>query len=148
VALPEFRDDGWLPEGHHACSWEEVVAKFGGHPGSQRERVLRGLLDWRDRARDKGVSGWLVLNGSFVSAKENPSDFDTIFVFDDEASELMENDVETKRLLDYSNCKSLGFDMLGFSATLVREHPEWVPLDAFDRDKDTGKPKGVLEVVL
>jgi hypothetical protein len=148
MALPEFRDDGWLPEGHHTCSWEEIIEKFGDHTGSRRERVLHGLLDWRDRAREKGVSGWLVLNGSFVSAKENPNDFDTIFVFDDEALELMENDVETKRLLDYSSCKSLGFDMLGFSATLVREHPEWVPLDAFDRDKETGKPKGVLEVVL
>jgi hypothetical protein len=24
VALPEFREDGWLPEGHHAVTWEEV----------------------------------------------------------------------------------------------------------------------------
>lgn len=137
MPLPEFREDSWLPEGHYEASWEEVIDKFGGTPGSRRERVLRGLLDWRDQARKKGISGWLVLNGSFISAREDPSDFDTLFVFDDDAQVLMENDIEAKSLLDYSNCKSRGFDMLGFSATLVRKHPEWVPLDAFDRDKET-----------
>lgn len=148
MVLPEFREDGWLPEGHHDASWQEVIDKFGGSPGNRRARVLRGLLDWRDRLREKGVTGWLILNGSFISGRNNPSDFDSILVFDDHALELMENDVEAKGLLDYSSCKSRGFDLLAFSATLVREHPEWVHLDAFDRDKETGKPKGVLEVVL
>ena len=105
MVLPEFREDGWLPEGHHATSWEEVVERFGGSPGSRRERVLHGLLDWRDRARGKGISGWIILDGSFVSAKENPGDFDVLVIFDDHAYELMENDVEAKELLDYSSCK-------------------------------------------
>lgn len=148
MPLPEFREDGWLPEGHHAASWEEVIERFGGSPSSRRERVQRGLLNWRDNLRAKGVSGWLVLNGSFISNRADPSDFDTILVYDDHVQQLMENDVETKELLDYSSCKSRGFDLLIFSATLVREEPEWAHLDAFDRDKETGKLKGVLEVVL
>lgn len=148
MPLPEFREDGWLPEGHYEASWEEVIAKFGGTAGSPRERVLRALLDWRDRLREKGVSGWIVLDGSFISARDSPNDFDTIVVFDDHVWELMESDIETKELLDYSSCKSRGFDLLIFSATYVREEPKWARLDAFDRDKETGMPKGVLEVVL
>lgn len=39
-------------------------------------------------------------------------------------------------------------DLWIFSAYLVRTSPEWAHLDLFDRDKETLKPKGVLEVVL
>lgn len=148
MPLPEFREDGWLPEGHYDTSWEEVIDRFGGSPGTPRQQVLHALLDWKNRLKEKGVSGWMVLDGSFISARDNPTDFDTIMVFDDHVWELMENDIETWALLDYSSCKSRGFDLFIFSATYVREDPEWARLDAFDRDKETGKPKGVLEVVL
>ena len=32
MALPDFRDDGWLPAGHHPTTWEELVVVFGGQP--------------------------------------------------------------------------------------------------------------------
>lgn len=146
MALPEFREDGWLPEGHYDVSWEVVISVFGGSPGSRRERVLHGLLDWRDRARSKNVSGLLVLNGSFISAQESPSDFDALLVFDDHVRELLENDIEAKGLLAYSSCKSRGFDLLILSATVVLADP--ASTQVWDRDKKTGKPKGVLEVAL
>lgn len=148
MVLPEFREDGWLPEGHYDASWEEVIERFGGFPGSPRYRVLQALLSWRDEAKAKGISGLLLLNGSFISARESISDFDALLVYDDHVEELQKNDVETARLLNYSNCKNRGFDLWVFSAFLVRTSPEWASLELFDRDKDTLKPKGVLEVVL
>jgi hypothetical protein len=39
MALPDFRDDGWLPEGHHTVTWDEVVEMFGGSPGSRRSMI-------------------------------------------------------------------------------------------------------------
>lgn len=148
MSLPDFREDGWLPEGHHAASWEEIIARFEGSSGSRRERVLRGLLDWRDKARSRGISGRLILDGSFISAREDPGDFDALLVYDDHVGELAENDIEAKSLLDYSNCKNMGFDLFIFSNALVRSSPEWASLDLWDRDKDTKKPKGVIEVML
>lgn len=148
MALPEFREDGWLPEGHYACSWEEVMDKFGGSAGKQRQRVTRGLLSWRDEVRAKGVSGWLLLDGSFISAKENPGDFDAMLVIDEEARKILENDIEARSLLDYSECKKRGFDLLYFFAATVRDYPDLVGLDLWDRDKETGELKGVLEVEL
>lgn len=148
MTLPAFREDGWLPEGHYEVSWEEVVDRFGGSPGSQRERVLYRLLSWRDEAREKGISGLLLLNGSFISARETISDFDALLVYDDHVEELRKNDVEAEGLLNYHNCKNRGFDLWIFSAYLVRTSPEWTHLDLFDRDKETLKLKGVLEVVL
>ena len=69
MSLPAFRDDGWLPEGHHAATWEEIAAVFGGSPGSHRAVVFSSLLAWRDAVRGKGMSGLLILNGSFISQK-------------------------------------------------------------------------------
>jgi hypothetical protein len=148
MSLPEFREDGWPPEGHYGTSWEEVADRFGGPPGSRRERLLQVLLSWRDEAREKGISGLLLLNGSFISSKEEPGDFDALLVYDDHVVELRKNDIEVEGLLDYSRNKSRGFDLWIFSAALVRTAPEWAHLDLFNRDKETLKPKGVLEVVL
>jgi hypothetical protein len=137
-----------LPEGHYDASWEEVIERSGGPPGSPRDRVLRVLLSWRDEAKEKGISGLLLLNGSFISARDAINDFDALLVYDEHVEELQKIDVETARLLNYSNCKNRGFDLWIFSAALVRTSPEWAHLDLFDRDKETLKPKGVLEVVL
>jgi hypothetical protein len=27
VAIPAFREDGWLPEGHWQAAWEEIEAR-------------------------------------------------------------------------------------------------------------------------
>jgi hypothetical protein len=148
MVLPEFREDGWLPEGHYNVSWEVVINVFGGPPGSRRGQVLGILFSWRDEAKAKGISGLLLLNGSFVSSRDDISDFDALLVCDDHVAELRKNDIEVEGLLDYSRCKARGFDLWIFSATLVRTCPEWAHLDLFDRDKETLKPKGVLEVVL
>ena len=79
MSLPPFRDDKWLPEGHYPATWDEIIAAFGGEPGGQRARVLARLLDWRDRLRQHGITGRLILDGSFVSARADPGDFDVIF---------------------------------------------------------------------
>lgn len=109
---------------------------------------MRGLLGWRDEVKAKGVTGRLLLDGSFVSAKEDPSDFDALLVIDEAAREILENDVEARDLLDYSRCKDRGFDLLYYFAATVRDYPSLVGLDVWDRDKITGELKGVLEVGL
>ena len=108
MALPAFRDDGWLPEGHHSTNWEEIISVFGGGADSQRAHVLNNLLVWRDAVKQAGLSGLLVLDGSFISDKVNPGDFDAIFVCDATCEELVLQDVEAKRLTDYVLCKERG----------------------------------------
>src|SRR4051812_30002379 len=105
MALPAFRDDNWLPEGHHSTTWEEIIAVFGGNPGTQRARVLENVLDWRNRVRAKGISGLLILDGSFISAKVNPGDFDTILIMDEGVESILATDVEASLLINYAYCK-------------------------------------------
>ncbi len=147
--FPSFREDQWLPEGHFSTSWEEIEIKFGGEAGSQRRKTIRLLLDWRDAARAKGLSGRIILNGSFISAKENPGDFDLLFLFDMATENLVREDSEALELIDPLHCKRVyGGDVFAFSARMASDYPHFFPMDTFDRIKFTDVKKGVLEVEL
>jgi len=150
MAIPEFRADGWLPEGHHAASLEEVQARFGGSPGTQRAAVMSKLSAWIASIKRKGLTGMLVLDGSFISSKAEPGDFDVLLVYDDQFEEVAEADAEAAALINYSACKSDGFDVLCFArASLDSPRGSLAnPLEVWDFDGKTKSRKGVLEVRL
>jgi hypothetical protein len=149
MSIPSFRDDRWLPEGHHPASWEEIEEVFGGKAGSSRRETMQRLLSWRDAARAKGLSGRVVLNGSLISAKENPGDFDLLFIFDATSEALIRQDAEARLLVDPIHCKTVfGGDVFAYSASMVAAYPQFFPTDSFDRIKFTYLKKGVLEVDL
>lgn len=146
MPIPPFREDGWLPEGHWAATWEEIEARLDGEPGSRRSVILEKLITWRDGLRAHGVKGRLILDGSFVSAKESPGDCDCLFVYDDSRGRLDENE-DTKRLTDYSTLKASGLgDVFVFPVSLTRDHPALFVPEVFDYHKGTRLPKGVVEV--
>lgn len=148
MALPDFRDDGWLPEGHHAITWDELCQTFGGEPGTQRQQILERLLLWRDRAQGHGLRGRLLLDGSFISMKLNPGDFDAIFIGAEGIEEILVPNQEAQLLLNYQVCKELyKADLLFFSEAALRKFPEFCRLDGFDYSKDQ-KPKGLVELIV
>ena len=62
------------------ASWDEVVERFGWTPW--RRRLLDGLAESLDLLAQAGCRRvWL--NGSFVTAKEDPGDFDAVWDSDD-----------------------------------------------------------------
>lgn len=149
MPLPDFRPDGWLPEGHHSTSWDEIIARFDGAPDSRRAAVLSGLLQWRDAVRAKGMGGWLILDGSFISNKAAPGDFDCIFVYDEASLTVLAEDAEASDLLRHTTIKDrFNGDVFVYSYTSVRDSPAFCRTDGFDQEKITRKPKGVVEVVL
>jgi hypothetical protein len=78
--IPEFRPDGWLPEGHFVATWDEVITRFDGPPETRRAVLTQKLLALREGLRRHGVSGIMVLNGSYISAKPDPGDFDVVLI--------------------------------------------------------------------
>ena len=149
MPLPGFRDDGWLPEGHHPATWEEVITVFDGPSGSQRARTLANLLNWRDRLRERGITGRLILDGSFISAKPDPGDFDAILVADEGAEAILARYEKARKLVSYVYCKEQGWgDVFFFSVAAIRKFPHMCRLDGFDFDKIDRRPKGVVEVIL
>ena len=71
--LPPLNADGALPAGVHPASWADVEAAFAGTPW--RTWLFDGL---RRAALSLGQAGCraLWLDGSYVTAKEPPGDFD------------------------------------------------------------------------
>ncbi len=74
--LPAFTSTGLLPPGLHRATWDELCSRFAGT--RRRQRLLQGLLRVATNLRDAGaVNLWL--DGSFVTSKPNPNDFDGVW---------------------------------------------------------------------
>lgn len=74
--IPPFQPDGNLPPGIHPATWEEVIHRFGGNP--RRQRLLVGLAIAVANLQDAGCRR-IYLNGSFVTSKPYPDDFDAVW---------------------------------------------------------------------
>lgn len=64
---------GYLPPGVHDAHWCEVAGRFAGN--SHRRRLADGLLAACLNLAEAGC-GELIPDGSFVTAKELPGDYD------------------------------------------------------------------------
>jgi hypothetical protein len=75
--IPEFeRQTGNLPPGEHDATWEEFVDRFGWNP--RRRQLLDGIAESLDLLKVAGcLKVWV--NGSFVTTKEEPGDFDAVW---------------------------------------------------------------------
>jgi hypothetical protein len=71
--IPPLRRDGRLPPGVYDSTWKEVVALFG--ISEHRLRLIAGLKEGLDMLKKAGCAVTYV-DGSFVTSKELPGDFD------------------------------------------------------------------------
>lgn len=71
--IPPFNNDGNLPEGIHEATAIEIAERFGGT--THRDSLLRGLFAALRELKSAGCRR-VYVDGSFVSAKEVPGDFD------------------------------------------------------------------------
>ena len=71
--IPEFDENGNLPTGVHFCEWEEFVERFG--TNALRLRLMRGLQMAMEQLKAAGCRT-IYINGSFVTIKADPGDFD------------------------------------------------------------------------
>lgn len=144
--LPDFDDDGNLPPGVHIATWAEVVARFDGN--SHRRLLLDGLQKAVDVLRSAGCTR-VYLDGSFVSSKAMPGDYDL-------AWEPTNVDIALLLRLD----PVFGVFDAGRAAQKTKYGGEFFPssvnealtgrtfLDFFQTDKDTGAPKGIVAIDL
>ncbi len=69
----EFDANGLLPPGVHLCDWDEFARRFGWN--APRRRLLVGLGRALKALRVAGCEQ-VYVDGSFVTARERPNDFD------------------------------------------------------------------------
>ncbi len=74
--VPDFRDDGYLPEGLHLATEAEITFRFGTSTKQRRRLALR-LRRWIELAQ-RIAAHRLFVDGSFVTSNPEPSDVDAV----------------------------------------------------------------------
>ena len=141
--IPPFNEWGNLPPGIHKADWDELEAVFG--DSARRVTLLSGLREALVSLRGAGCRT-AYIDGSFVTAKAEPDDFDACW-------DAVGVDPETLDpvLLDFSDRRKAQKERYGgelFPANIAAEPSGTRFLDYFQRDRDTGEPKGIVEVDL
>ncbi len=140
--IPPFDADGNLPPGIHEAPWDEFVARFGGTP--HRRRLIDGLASAIEVLQSAGCRR-VYINGSFVTAKAMPADFDAVW----DPSGV---DVELLLRLqpafgDFSNRRAAQKALFRgefFPSSLAEGNTGSTFLDFFQIDKQTGNAKGIV----
>lgn len=76
--IPALTEEGVLPSGLHEATLGEVRRRFG-VANRRRVELMRGLSAVAARARRAGAL-WIYLDGSFVTNKKDPLDWDAVLV--------------------------------------------------------------------
>ncbi|MBS1806823.1 MAG: hypothetical protein JST84_01365 [Acidobacteria bacterium] len=111
--IPDLQD-GVLPEGIHDCTIDEVAQSFGQFRGTDhRMRLTETLRQYVEAARKAGVAEAVIIDGSYVTAKEKPGDIDLLLVLKpdfnlQEEIRPLEYNVQSKRMVR----RLYGFDVL------------------------------------
>jgi hypothetical protein len=71
--IPEWLINGDLPPGVHFATWRDVEDRLSFNP--RRQRLLAGFRQACQELRKAGCR-LVYLDGSFVTRKEHPGDFD------------------------------------------------------------------------
>jgi hypothetical protein len=143
VTIPPFEDSGNLPEGIHEATWEEVVDRYG--TTDRRRELLDGLQQALESLRAAGCRR-LYINGSFVTAKDEPADFDACWEAAGVDPELLD-----PVLLTFANRRAAQKERFGgelFPADWEADPHGTRFLDYFQQDSVTGERKGIVALDL
>jgi hypothetical protein len=144
VVIPELIDVGgpWnvLPPGIHDASLDEVKMQFATNPN--RERLFDGFTRGFGILQDAG-SKEVCLDGSFVTDKPTPEDFDCCW--DAVGVDVAKLDPV---FLDFSDKRAAQKEKYGgeFFPSGFEAAPGEFFLNYFQKEKHTGKTKGILRV--
>ena len=141
--IPKFRSDGYLPEGLHFATEAQATFRFGTLNRRRRYLVLR-MRRWVVIARQVGAIR-LLIDGSFVTAKDEPNDIDAVIWLPPDFEHQIEKGIEAALELE---------DMLLtrhpeeiFAAEDETDWDDWVAFFSRTREVD-GRRKGLVEIEL
>jgi len=141
--IPDFRDDGYLPEGLHLASEAEITFRFGTSTKQRRRLALR-LRRWIQLSQSVAAKR-LFVDGSFVTAKLEPNDVDAVvWLADDLVDRVSRGDIDAVEL-ETMLLTRLPEEI--FAAEDRRDWDDWVDFFGRTREAD-GRRKGIVEVEL
>jgi hypothetical protein len=138
-----FDSSGKLPPGVHTATWKQIVARLGF--SARRKKLLKGL---REALRLLKAAGCrlVCLDGSFVTGKLEPGDYDACWGIEGVYADKLE-----PVFLDFSNSRARQKQRF-LGEFFPAELPEGVTgktfLEFFQTDKETGDAKAILAIDL
>lgn len=137
--IPPFEQGGNLPPGIYQATWEEVYNRFG--TNDHRRKLLAGLKKALRSLKRARVS-IVYLNGSFVTAKDMPGDYDVTWEMEG---------FDARRLdpvfVDFDQHQAAQKAKYGGEFFPVRaDDPQKGYLDFFQKEKRTERPKGIVAI--
>ena len=141
--IPPFRPDGYLPGGIHRCSQTDAIFRFGSSNRRRRRLVLR-LRRWITLGQQVGAQRLLV-DGSFVTAKEDPQDVDTVIWLPENFRQQLEQEYEPALELEDMLLTRRPEEL--FAAEDETDWQAWISFFSRTREAD-GRRKGLVEIQL
>jgi len=131
-----------LPPGVHPATLTEVATTFA--TNAKRRALYQGLLSAATALRVAGCIN-LYLDGSYVTAKTIPADYDACFDLTGMTRAKLD-----PVFLDFKNKRQAMKDKFGgeFFPTIMPNTATQTILDFFRVERFTGKEKGILLIVL
>jgi len=138
--IPDFNKHGNLPAGIYRASIDDIEKRFGLNSKkrislfSTFNNFLELIMPFKTNIKQ------IILDGSFVTTKENPGDIDCIILIKDNTRftpEIVDKLVNAKKLYN--------IHLFIREERNIKEYKKL--LDLFSKDRDL-KLKGVIEVVL
>lgn len=85
MPIPDLNDNGLLPEGIYECTMEELQIRFGRFQSSDiRVKLFDSLENYVNELKFAKSGKFLIVDGSFTTNKEIPSDIDLLLVLKDD----------------------------------------------------------------
>src|SRR5436190_22710558 len=142
--IPPFEPSiGLLPAGIHEATWEEFVARFGWTP--HRLALLAGLKAALDALRAAGCRR-AYIDGSFVTAKAVPADFDGCWEVDGVDLTQLDPVLMTFAQRRAAQKRKYGGEL--FPADWAADAHGTSFLLFFQRDRATRRSKGIIAIDL
>ncbi len=140
--IPDFDDNGNLPPGIHWANWLEFKARFG--KTSKRREMIRGLQNAMEELKYAGCRT-IYINGSFVTNKTEPRDFDACWDREDvDIDYLRKND---PALLNVYNSAAQKSKYKGEIFPSDQPVDDTISIDFFQRDREQNA-KGIIAIDL
>jgi hypothetical protein len=141
--IPSFDEFGNLPPGIHSATWDEIVERYA--TNERREQLMDGLRTAIASLHAAGCTR-VYLDGSFVTDKEAPGDFDACW----EAA-CVDPDLLDPVLLEFRDRRAAQNAKFGgelFPAHLVAEPGGSTFVEFFQLDRLTQQRKGIIAIDL
>lgn len=139
--IPECTQKGELPPGIHKATWAEFSSRYG--TNEKRVWLLEGLRDLLNELHRVKCTA-VYVDGSFVTTKEIPGDYDLCWKLDnvlvEDLDPVLLNYTETgKRKI----AKKYRGDIRGAGFAVKESGATYLNFFQYDRN---GEPKGIIEL--